>query len=369
MPTLLADAPAIFCAIGRDAGFDARLRGWLAAVRSQARAGVSAPATLHDVRTLLDDMRLFKDAGELAIMRRAAAISGEAHARAMRCSQPGKTEYQIEAELLHAFRHAGSDFPAYTSIVATGANACVLHYRAGAAVLQDGDLVLIDAGCEYEGYASDITRTYPANGRFSETQRMVYEIVFEALKAAIATARPGAAFTDVHDVAVRILAQGMLDAGLLVADRVGSIDDVIANGDYRRFYMHRTSHWLGMDVHDTGDYREPREAGEPFHHAGQRAPGAARELLQIGTAPVTASAASAAVRSSRQLRPGMVLTVEPGIYIRPAEDVPPQFWNIGIRIEDDVAITPTGCEVLSASAPKTIAEIEATMRDRQQQAN
>ena len=327
LPKLLADMPMLYYAMGRDAGFDAQVRGWLSAVRGQARTGVTAPTGVQDIRPLLDEMRLFKDAGEIDIMRRAATISGGAHARAMRQSAPGKTEYQIEAELLHEFRHAGAEAPAYTSIVATGANACVLHYRAGAAVLKDGDMVLIDAGCEVAGYASDITRTYPANGRFSPAQQQLYEIVLAAQQAAIAAARPGAAFNDGHDAAVRILAQGMLDTGLLQRERVGNVDDVIEKGDFRQFYMHRTGHWLGMDVHDVGDYRE-----------------------------------AAANRPWRRLQPGMVLTVEPGLYVRPAEGVPEAYWNIGIRIEDDVAITGSGCEVLSASAPKSIAEIEAVMR-------
>ncbi|MBC7574480.1 MAG: aminopeptidase P N-terminal domain-containing protein [Herminiimonas sp.] len=340
LPKLMADMPALFYAVGRDATLDAQVRGWMTSVRGQARAGVAAPAVMHDIRPLLDDMRLFKDADEIAIMRHAAGISGAAHARAMRMSAPGKTEYQIEAELLHAFRYAGSDFPAYTSIVATGANACVLHYRAGAAVLQDGDLVLIDAGCEYGGYASDITRTYPANGRFSPAQKRLYEIVLAAQQAAIDAVRPGATFMEGHDAAVRILAQGMLDTGLLDGAKVGSVEDVIAKGDYRQFYMHRTGHWLGMDVHDVGEYRE-----------------AAAGVANAGTATETRDA-----KPWRILRPGMVLTVEPGIYVRPAEGVPEEYWNIGIRIEDDVAVTADGREVLSVSAPKTVAAIEAVMR-------
>ena len=332
LPTLMANVPALFYGLGRDEKFDARVHGWLASVRGQARSGVVAPAVVHDIKPLLDEMRLFKDAGEIAIMRRAATISGAAHARAMRMSAPGKTEYQIEAELLHEFRHAGSEFPAYTSIVATGANACVLHYAAGATILQDGDLVLIDAGCELGGYASDITRTYPANGRFSGPQKTLYEIVLAAQVAAIAAARPGAGFNDGHDAAVRVLAEGMLETGLLDRQKVGSVEDVIANEGYRQFYMHRTGHWLGMDVHDVGDYRE------------------------------AAADSVSGARPSRRLQPGMVLTVEPGIYVGPAEGVPEQYWNIGIRIEDDVVITEGGCEVLSASAPKTVAEIEGVMR-------
>ena len=330
VPKLMANAPAIFYALGSNAKLDAQVQGWLQAVRAQVRAGVGAPSAAFDVNLLLDEMRLVKDAGEIAIMRRAALISSAAHERAMRMSKPGLREYQVEAELLHEFRRNGSQFPAYTSIVATGANACVLHYRAGDAVLQDGDLVLIDAGCELDGYASDITRTYPANGRFSGPQKTLYEIVLAAQAAAIAEIRPGKRFTDGHDAAVKILAQGMLDTGLLHRDKVGTLEDVIANGDFRQFYMHRTGHWLGMDVHDVGEYRDPAPAGQE--------------------------------RPWRMLQPGMALTVEPGIYVRPAEGVPEQYWHIGIRIEDDAVVTPGGCDIITAEAPKTVAEIEAVMR-------
>jgi len=332
MPKLMANAPALFTPLAGNPALDARVQTWLAGVRAQARAGVAAPATMHDVHRLLAEMRLFKDAGEAQTMKRAATVSAAAHARAMRATRPGMREYQIEAELLHEFRVNGSDFPAYTSIVAAGANACVLHYRAGAAVAQDGDLVLIDAGCELDGYASDITRTYPANGRFSGPQKTLYEIVLAAQHAAIAEARPGRRFMDGHDAAVRVLAQGMLDTGLLDAGRVGTLDDVIAKGDFRQFYMHRTGHWIGMDVHDVGEYREPGTSSDDGE------------------------------RPWRALRPGMALTVEPGIYVRPAPGVPEKFWNIGIRIEDDVLITESGCDILSADAPKSVADIEALMR-------
>ena len=330
VPKLMANAPAIFYALGSNAKLDAQVQGWLQSVRAQVRAGVGAPSAAFDVNLLLDEMRLVKDAGEIAIMRRAALISSAAHERAMRMSKPGLREYQVEAELLHEFRRNGSQFPAYTSIVATGANACVLHYRAGDAVLQDGDLVLIDAGCELDGYASDITRTYPASGRFSGPQKALYEIVLAAQAAAIAEIRPGKRFTDGHDAAVKVLAQGMLDTGLLDRGKVGTLDDVIANGDFRQFYMHRTGHWLGMDVHDVGEYRDPAPAGQE--------------------------------KPWRTLQPGMALTVEPGIYVRPAEGVPEQYWNIGIRIEDDAVVTAGGCDIITAEAPKTVAEIEAVMR-------
>jgi Xaa-Pro aminopeptidase len=330
MPKLLADAPAIFYALGRNTRLDAQVQTWLQAVRGQARAGITAPSTAHDVHVLLNEMRLIKDADEISIMKRAAAISAEAHARAMRISRPGLHEYQIEAELLHEFRKNGSQFPAYTSIVATGANACVLHYRAGDAVLKNGDLVLIDAGCELDSYASDITRTYPASGTFSGPQKTLYEIVLAAQAAAIAEVKPGKRFTDGHDAAVRVLAQGMLDTGLLDKNKTGTLDDAIANGDYRQFYMHRTGHWIGMDVHDVGEYRDPAATDEE--------------------------------KPWRTLQPGMALTVEPGIYVRPAEGVPEKFWHIGIRIEDDALVTANGCDIITSAAPKTVAEIEATMK-------
>ncbi|MBC7502115.1 MAG: aminopeptidase P N-terminal domain-containing protein [Herminiimonas sp.] len=329
----IAGAPALFYPLGHDAPLEARIQACTASVRKQARSGVTAPASLHDVLPLLNEMRLFKDSTEIDIMRRAATISAGAHARAMRMSRPGMREYQIEAELLHEFRVHGADSPAYTSIVATGANACVLHYRAGDTIMQDQDIVLIDAGCEFGGYASDITRSYPASGKFSGPQKALYEIVLASQAAAIAAVGPGRRFTDAHDAAVKVLAQGMLDTGLLDQNKVGMLDDVLVKRDYRDFYMHSTGHWIGMDVHDVGDYHEraePASEGKPM--------------------------------PSRILRPGMVVTVEPGIYVRPAAGVPDHFWNIGIRIEDDVLVTPEGTEVLSQAAPKTVAEIEAVMR-------
>jgi Xaa-Pro aminopeptidase len=334
MPKLMADAPALFYALGNDSKLDAQVQTWLASVRMQARAGINAPATMHDVNVLLNEMRLVKDASEIAIMQRAAAISAAAHERAMRVSRPGMHEYEIEAELLHEFRKHGSEFPAYTSIVAAGANACVLHYRAGNTVMQDGDLVLIDAACELGSYASDITRTYPANGKFSGPQKALYEIVLAAQAVAIAEVKPGKRFIDGHEAAVKVLAQGMLDTGLLDKNKVGTLDDVISKGDYRQFYMHRTGHWIGMDVHDVGNYREPNT--EPLAEDQER--------------------------PWRVLQPGMVMTVEPGIYVRPSPGVPEQYWNIGIRIEDDVAVTPSGPEILSRDAPKTVADIEAIMK-------
>ncbi|MBB5390412.1 MULTISPECIES: Xaa-Pro aminopeptidase [unclassified Herbaspirillum] len=330
MPALLADAPAVYYALGHDDRRDAQLQRWLQGVRALSRSGVAAPGSIIDVSVLLDDMRLFKDAFEIDLMKRAGIISAEAHCRAMRLSRPGLREYHLEAELLHEFRRNGSQYPAYGSIVATGANSCVLHYRAGDAELKDGDLVLIDAGCELDSYASDITRTFPANGKFSGPQRELYDIVLAAQNAAVAEIVPGKRFMDGHDAAVRVLAQGMLDTGLLDKNKVGSLQDVIEKGDYRQFYMHRTGHWLGMDVHDVGDYRDPPAAD--------------------GSKPW------------RTLQPGMVLTVEPGIYVRPGEGVPEQYWNIGIRIEDDAHVTPTGCELLTTGVPSKADDIEALMR-------
>lgn len=330
MPKLMANAPALFYALGSDGKLDAQVQQWLQAVRMQARAGVTPPTAAHDVRVLLDDMRLVKDAGEIGIMKKAAAISAEAHRRAMQICRPGLREYHLEAELLHEFRRNGSQFPAYGSIVATGANACVLHYRASDAEIRDGDLVLIDAGCELDSYASDITRTFPANGKFSAPQQELYELVLASQEAAVAATKPGMRFMDGHDAAVKVLAQGMLDTGLLDRNKVGSLEDVIAKNAYSQFYMHRTGHWLGMDVHDVGDYRDP--------------------------------AAPDGSKPWRTLRPGMVLTIEPGIYVRPDPAVPEKYWNIGIRIEDDALVTEGGCELITAAAPKTVAEIEAVMK-------
>jgi Xaa-Pro aminopeptidase len=328
VPKLLADAPALYYALGRNAGLDAQVRLWLDAVRRQGRAGIAAPASARDVGVLLDEMRLFKDDTEQAVMLRAATISGQAHARAMRQTRPGMHEYEIEAELLHEFRRHGAQAPAYNSIVAAGANACVLHYSANNAPTRDGELVLIDAGCELDGYASDITRTYPVNGRFTAPQKALYELVLAAQSAALAAVAPGRPYNAVHEAALEVLAQGMLDLGLLKPDRAGGVEDVIADKSYQQFYMHGTGHWLGMDVHDVGLYRLPGEAGKPW----------------------------------RALQPGMVLTVEPGIYVRPADGVPQQFWNTGIRIEDDVLVGADGNTILSSAAPKTVAEIEQLMQ-------
>lgn len=317
---LLADQPAVYTALGQDPAWDQRIIGWLNRVREQARTGVAAPSEIHDCRAILDEMRLIKGTDELQIMQRAADISTQAHQRAMQTTRPGMREYEIEAELLHTFYRHGAQAPAYTSIVAGGANACVLHYVENNAELKSGDLILIDAGCELNGYASDITRTFPVNGKFTPAQKDVYQLVLAAQAAAIAQVQPGNSWNDPHQAALHILAQGFIDLGLCQ----GSVDAVLESEDYKRFYMHRTGHWLGMDVHDAGEYKQQGEW--------------------------------------RLLQPGMVLTVEPGCYIRPAENVPEHFWNIGIRIEDDVIVTQTGHELLTDAAPKAIADIEELMQ-------
>ncbi|MES2151522.1 MAG: aminopeptidase P N-terminal domain-containing protein [Pseudomonadota bacterium] len=328
MEALLANAPALYYALGHSAALDLQVRTWLTRVRAQARSGVTAPPLVHELLVLLDEMRLFKDDAEQALMLRAATISGHAHARAMRAARPGMFEYEIEAELLHEFRRSGAQYPAYTPVVASGANACTLHYNLNNAPCRDGTLVLVDAGCELDSYAADITRTFPVNGRFSAPQRQLYELVLAAQGAALAAIVPGRPYGGVHEAALAVLAQGMLDLGLLDKAVYGKPENVIAERAHLQFYMHGTGHWLGLDVHDVGAYRDTQAAGKP----------------------------------SRALQAGMALTVEPGIYVRPAPGVPEQFWHIGIRIEDDVIVTASGCMVLSESAPRQVAEIEQLMR-------
>lgn len=345
LPRLMADRSAVWWPFAVHSGFEARLEAWLGTVRKQARAGLRAPSAQYDLCAVLDEMRLIKDEYELSVMRRAASISAEGHRRAMlaaargtrRPPAEGLREYHLEAELLHAFRAGGAQSPAYGSIVAAGANACVLHYRADRAPVRADDLVLIDAACELDGYASDITRTFPAGGRFSAAQRQLYDIVLESQFAALAATRAGARFNAPHDAALRVLAQGLLDVGLISRDTAPDVDAVIATGAYRRFYMHRTSHWMGMDVHDCGDYVEPGEVHEVLHDGTRKPP-------------------------ARILRPGMVLTIEPGLYVRAADDLPAEFHDIGIRIEDDVVVRDIDCEVLTHDAPKQVAEIEDLMR-------
>ena len=350
LPKLLENRASVWYPFAIHDGLEVRVAGWLNQVRARVRYGALCPERQHDLCTVLDEMRLVKDAQEQDTMRRAAQISAAAHARAMKLSarllREGRDvrEYHLEAELLHEFRQGGSQFPAYTSIVAAGANACVLHYRADTAPVRSGELVLIDAGCELDGYASDITRTFPADGRFTGPQRALYDLVVASQEAAVAATRPGARFTDPHDASVKVLSQGMLDLGLLDADKVGGVEDVIEKRAYFQFYMHRTGHWLGMDVHDCGSYVEPSEVGE----VSERRDPLSGEIIKN--------------RPSRILRPGMVLTIEPGLYVRPAEGVPPQFHDIGIRIEDDAIVTDGGCELITRGVPVRADEIEALMR-------
>ncbi len=319
LPELLVDRDSLWHAIGHDAEWDARIAKALNAVRAQTRAGKRAPRAIHDLRAELDSMRLIKDSAEAAIQQRAADIASAGHARAMHACRPGMAEYELEAELGYEFRKRGADAHAYTPIVAGGANACVLHYVENNKLLNNNTLVLIDAGCEVQGYAADITRTFPVNGRFTAAQKDVYEIVLAAQDAAFAVTAPGRHFMEGHDAAVRVLTQGLVDLKLLTGD----VDNLIDKGDYKRFYMHRTGHWLGLDVHDAGEYK----IGDDW----------------------------------TVLQPGITLTVEPGLYIRPAADIPEALAGIGIRIEDDVRVTETGCDIYT-TAPKTVAEIEEVMR-------
>lgn len=323
LPTLMANQPALFYSLGIDAGWDSKVTGWLNAVRAQTRSGIQAPATVVDVRQYVDALRLVKSPWEINLMRRSAEIAASAHNRAMQMTTAGKWEYEVEAEFLHEFYRQGAQAPAYTSIVAGGANACTLHYNFNNAELKDGDLLLIDAGCELEGYASDITRTFPVNGRFSGPQKDLYELVLAAQAAAIEHVSAKHHWNAPHEAALDVLVDGFIHYGLCQ----GSREAVLESGSYRQFYMHRTGHWLGLDVHDAGEYKTA---------AGDWA----------------------------MLQPGNVLTVEPGCYVRPADNVPAHFWNIGIRIEDDVLVTENSREVLTAAAVKSVQDIETLMRGK-----
>ena len=350
MPKLLENQHTVWFPFATHKGLETRVDSWLNAVRARVRFGAQCPAHQRDVCGPLDEMRLIKDAHEQDVMRRAAQISANAHIRAMQTSarwlRAGQDvrEYHLDAELLHEFRLHGSQFPAYTSIVAAGANACVLHYRADAAPVRAGDLVLIDAGCELDGYASDITRTFPANGKFTGPQRDLYNLVLASQDAAVAATRAGARFVDPHDATVKVLAQGLLDLGLLSKTKHGTAQDVVEKRAYFPFYMHRTSHWLGMDVHDCGSYVEPTEQGQTSE---RKDPLSGETIVN---------------RPSRILREGMVLTIEPGLYVRPADGVPEAFWNIGTRIEDDAIVTANGCELITRGVPVLAAEIEDLMQ-------
>ncbi|HUK02893.1 MAG TPA: Xaa-Pro aminopeptidase [Steroidobacteraceae bacterium] len=319
LPGLMENRARVFYAMGTHPEFDQRVVGWVNGLRAQAKHGRHPPLEFVALDHVLHDMRLYKSRAELQLMREAARIGAAAHVRAMRACRPGRTEYEIAAEIVHEFnRHAATC--SYEPIVGGGANACILHYRENRDVLREGDLLLIDAGCEYQFYASDITRTFPVNGRFTPEQRAIYELVLQANLAAIAKVRPGNHWNDPHTAAVRVITQGLVKLGLLK----GRVTQLERDGAYRRFFMHRTGHWLGMDVHDVGDYK----VGDEW----------------------------------RVLEPGMVLTIEPGLYISGNErSIPRRFRDIGIRIEDDVLVSHDGAEVLTSAAPKEPSAIEALM--------
>ena len=320
LPKLLENKTAIYYSMGKTQDFDLKVLAWRQQVIEKVRSGVKAPHKLFAIESLLHEMRLIKDKDEVRTMRRAAQISAKAHIKAMQMARPGMMEYQIEATLLNAFMAQGSRAPAYNSIVAGSENGCILHYVENSDELIDGELLLIDAGAEYECYASDITRTFPVNGKFSPEQRAIYDLVLKAQEAAIAQVKPGRRWNAAHDAAVKVLTQGLLELGILK----GALDDALNKGKYRQFYMHRTGHWLGMDVHDVGEYSVDGKW--------------------------------------RKLEPGMVLTVEPGLYIAPGtRGVAKKWWGIAVRIEDDVLVTATGNEVLSRDVPKQADEIEALM--------
>ena len=319
LPGLIEGRARVYYHFGRDPEFDLKLIGWVNRVRADVRKGAVPPHEFVALSHLLHDLRLYKSRGELRIMKKSAKIAAAAHVRAMRATRPGMNEHEVEAELLHEFRRHGA-VPSYEPIVGGGANACVLHYRANNAPLRDGDLLLIDAGAEYECYASDITRTFPVNGRFSPEQRALYDIVLAAQSAAIDEVRPGRAFDAYHEAAVRTITRGLIKLGLLE----GSLEKNLRDHAYRKFYMHKTGHWLGLDVHDVGDYRIDGEF--------------------------------------RVLEPGMVVTVEPGIYVAPElRKVPARWRGIGIRIEDDVVVTRGDPVILTDDVPRDADAIEALM--------
>ena len=321
LPGLLEDQDRIYCNMGRYLDFDNRLLKWVNEIRTKVRTGISAPGEFIDAGHILHELRLVKRKEEIRTMKHAARVSAAAHCRAMRACCPDKNEFEIESELEYEFRKGGALSPAYPSIVAGGANACILHYTENCDRLRDGELLLIDAGAEIDCYASDITRTFPINGRYSGEQRALYDVVLLAQEAAIDQIVPGTTWNRPHEAAVRVLTEGLVDLGLLA----GPIEPLIEDQKYRRFYMHRTGHWLGMDVHDVGDYKVGGEW--------------------------------------RVLEPGMTLTVEPGLYVTPTDDVDARWHNLGIRIEDDVLVTRKGCEILTADVPKRPEEIEALMME------
>jgi len=319
LPGLLEGRSRVYYHFGRDTEFDLKLIGWLNRVRAQVRSGAQPPHEFLELGHLLDELRLFKSPAELKLMQRAADISVKAHEAAMRAARPGMREYELQAEIERVFRMHDAT-PAYGSIVGAGGNACVLHYVANTAQSQDGDLVLVDAGAEYRNYASDITRTFPVNGRFGKEQRLLHDLVGAAQDAALAHARPGVPYESGHEAAVRTLTEGLLRLGLLK----GTLEKNIADGQYKRFYRHKTGHWLGLDVHDVGDYRIDGD--------------------------------------SRLLEPGMVFTIEPGLYVAPGDTTVAAKWRgIGIRTEDDVLVTRDGHKVLTGKLARSADEIEALM--------
>ena len=320
LPGLLEHCQRVYYPIGEGDELEHQLLGTIKDLRSKSRIGIKPPSELISLESLLHEQRLFKSKAELAAMRKAGDVSARAHCRAMKMCRPGLYEYQIEAELQHEFARHGLRSVAYPSIVAGGVNACVLHYTENKDALRDGDLLLIDAGAEYQNYAADITRTFPVNGRFSEPQRQLYELVLAAQHAAMLKIKPGKRWNEPHEAAVEVLTEGLVELGLLH----GPAQKLINEEGYKKFYMHRTGHWLGMDVHDVGDYKRDEKW--------------------------------------RKLEPGMVLTVEPGLYVSPnCDEVDARWRGIGIRIEDDVVVTETGCEVLTSGVPKSVEEIEQLM--------
>ena len=371
-PQLLKHHDTLWTPFDAGAEFEVHVQNWLAHLQGLVRSGVKPPGTRKNLSTLVDEMRLIKDESEIATMRAACDISSLAHIQAMKlCGSRLRAgletrEFHLEAELLHVFRQHGAEAPAYTSIVAAGANACVLHYRADRALVQPGELVLIDAGCELGGYASDITRTFPANGHFSGAQRDLYALVLLSQDAAIAQTRVGAKFSDPHDASVRVLSQGLLDLGLLNRAEHGTVEEVIERKLYSQFYMHRTSHWLGLDVHDCGAYVEEHPdlsglAGVTPEQQDAWTRGI-RDESKDPSAP-SSTPPKAPDAPPRTLQSGMVLTIEPGLYVRPSEKVPSAFWNIGIRIEDDAWVSAQGVQLLSRGVPVEINAIEELMRE------
>ena len=336
LPNLLGNTQAIFAPLASNTKLDACLTDALNATRNLVRTGVGAPATQYDLYAILDEMRLYKDAVELDWLRAAGKISALGHIRAMEQCRVGWRELDLEAEIRHEFMRAGAQEVAYNSIIAAGANACCLHYRAGLTELKDGDLCLIDAGAEYGYYAGDITRTFPVNGKFTQPQRDIYECVLAAQTEAIRLTKAGASFDEPHNGVVRVLTQGLLDLGILDRNKVGSLEDAIAQKAYQPYFMHRTGHWIGLDVHDCGAY-SVGQITDP-HDASKTVP------------------------AWRTLEVGMALTIEPGLYFRPSADVPEQYWNIGVRIEDDAFVTEAGCELTTRDVPVQADEIERLMK-------